>query len=75
VLPSGVVLLADGTQVELDGSVTFPDGVRIQPVPPGSPSPTTVPAGVTAPTAPTVPPASPAPPVPTVPTVPGVPQP
>jgi phage shock protein PspC (stress-responsive transcriptional regulator) len=54
VLPSGVVVLDDGTQVEPDGSVTFPDGLRIQPVPPGSPSPTTVPSKATAPTAPTV---------------------
>ncbi len=54
VLRSGVVVLGDGTQVEPDGSVTFPDGLRIQPVPPGTPSPTTVPAGATATTAPPV---------------------
>jgi phage shock protein PspC (stress-responsive transcriptional regulator) len=68
VLPSGVVVLGDGTQVEPDGSVTFPDGLRIQPVPPGSSSPTSVPAVPTVPTSasaegtvPSVPTSAPAP--------------
>jgi hypothetical protein len=43
-LPSGVVVLGDGAQVAPDGTVTFPDGVVIVPLPPGAPTPTTVPA-------------------------------